>query len=75
MGRLLDRKVGEQLLRHALSGGYPTFPQDRTEDSLNLLFSDRRRQGSDQFVVRERSDAARQSGTQDRRSYNREATF
>ena len=49
--RLLDRKLGEQFLRHALHGGYPAYPQDRTENSLNLLFDDVRRQLSDQFEL------------------------
>jgi hypothetical protein len=49
--RLLDRKLGEQLLRHALCGGYPAYPQDRVEDSLNLLFTDGKRQLSDQFEL------------------------
>jgi hypothetical protein len=49
--RLLDRKLGEQLLRHALCGGYPAYPRDRVEDSLNLLFTDGKRQLSDQFEL------------------------
>ena len=49
--RLLDRKLGEQLLRHALYGGYPAYPQDRIDASLNLLFTDVRRQLSDQFEL------------------------
>ena len=49
--RLLDRKLGEQFLRHALQGGYPAYPQDRTENSLNLLFDDVRQQLSDQFEL------------------------
>jgi ATP-dependent helicase YprA (DUF1998 family) len=47
--RLLDRKLGEQLLRHALYGGYPAYPEDRVEKSLNFLFTDLRRQLSDRF--------------------------
>ncbi len=42
--RLLDRKLGEQLLRHALAGGYAAYPTDRTESSLDLLFEDLHRQ-------------------------------
>jgi ATP-dependent helicase YprA (DUF1998 family) len=49
--RLLDRKLGEQLLRHALNGGYPAYPQDRIDASLNLLFTVVRRQLSDQFEL------------------------
>ena len=49
--RLLDRKLGEQLLRHALNAGYPAYPQDRIDASLNLLFTDVRRQLSDQFEL------------------------
>jgi ATP-dependent helicase YprA (DUF1998 family) len=49
--RLLDRKLGEQLLRHVLYGGYPPYPEDRTQKSLNLLFDDMRRQLSDQFEL------------------------
>ncbi len=40
---------GEQLLRHAVYGGYPAYPQDRVDNSLDLLFDDARRQLSDQF--------------------------
>ena len=47
--RLLDRKLGEQLLRHALFGGYPDYPADRTESSLALLYGDLARHMSDQF--------------------------
>jgi hypothetical protein len=47
----LDRKLGAQLLRHALYGGYPAYPQDRIDASLNLLFTDVRRQLSDQFEL------------------------
>ena len=49
--RLLDRKLGGQLLRHALNGGYRAYPQDRIDASLNLLFTDVRRQLSDQFEL------------------------
>ena len=47
----MDRKLGEQLLRHALYGGYPAYPQDRIDSSLNLVFTDVRRQLSDQFEL------------------------
>src|SRR3984893_4383349 len=49
--RLLDRKLGEQLLRHALAGGYAAYQADRTESSLNLLFDDLRRQLSGEFLL------------------------
>jgi ATP-dependent helicase YprA (DUF1998 family) len=47
--RLLDRKLGEQLLRHAASGGYPDYPADRVKASLDLLFGDLNRQFSESF--------------------------
>ncbi len=47
--RLLDRKLGEQLLRHAKVGGYPGYPPDRVQSSLRLLCDDLRRQFSDSF--------------------------
>jgi hypothetical protein len=42
--RLLDRHLGEQLLRHALEGGYPPYPVDRINASMNVLFNDLTRQ-------------------------------
>ena len=42
--RLLDRHLGEQLLRHALYGGYPDYPKTRVDASLDVLFSDLTRQ-------------------------------
>jgi hypothetical protein len=50
--RLLDRHVGEQLLRHALQGGYPPYPGDRINASLNVLFNDLTRQFSATFEFR-----------------------
>jgi ATP-dependent helicase YprA (DUF1998 family) len=50
--RLLDRKLGEQLLQHALFGGYPNYPADRVQSSLALLYADLVRHLSDDFVVR-----------------------
>jgi ATP-dependent helicase YprA (DUF1998 family) len=58
---LLDRKLGIQLLEHALHGGYPTYPPERVERSLDLLKDDLERQfGSDFLFVRnaERKDSA-----------------
>jgi MrfA Zn-binding domain/Helicase conserved C-terminal domain len=49
--RLLDRKLGEQLLRHTLFGGYPAYPADRMNSSLDLLFSALKRQLSDTFTL------------------------
>jgi Domain of unknown function (DUF1998) len=54
--RLLDRKLGEQLLRHVLTGGYAAYAPDRTKSSLDLLFDDLRRQLSGEFQF-ERSAA------------------
>jgi ATP-dependent helicase YprA (DUF1998 family) len=47
--RLLDRHLGEQLLRHALYGGYPDYPKTRVDTSLDVLFSDLTRQFSAAF--------------------------
>lgn len=47
--RLLDRMLGQQLLRHALEGGYPLYPADREAASLQLLTEDLRRQLSEHF--------------------------
>jgi hypothetical protein len=44
---LLDRKLGEQLLRHAFCGGYQPYPADRIASSIEILFADLRRQFSD----------------------------
>lgn len=46
---LLDRHLGEQLLRHALYGGYPEYPADRVRTSLDTLFDDLARQFSTAF--------------------------
>ena len=50
--RLLDRHLGEQLLRHALQGGYPPYPVDRINASLDILFKDLVRQFADRFEFR-----------------------
>jgi ATP-dependent helicase YprA (DUF1998 family) len=42
--RLLDRKLGEQLLRHTLFGGYQAYPEDRIRASTDVLFHDLERQ-------------------------------
>lgn len=47
--RLLDRHLGEQLLRHTLYGGYPAYPADRVVASLDILFDDLNRQFSATF--------------------------
>lgn len=47
---LLDRQLGEQLLRHALYGGYPDYPQQRIESSLGILAADLTRQLGAEFV-------------------------
>jgi hypothetical protein len=62
--RFLDRKVGEQLLRAALEGGYPEYPPDRIRSSLDVLFTDLTRQLSTDFqferdVVRTAKDSSR----------------
>jgi hypothetical protein len=46
---LLDRKLGIQLLEHALGGGYPEYPPERAERSLDLLASDLKRQFGTEF--------------------------
>lgn len=46
---LLDRKLGMQLLEHTLHGGYPTYPPERAERSLDLLTSDLERQFGSEF--------------------------
>ncbi len=54
--RSLDRYIGEQLLRHAIRGGYPPYPVERIRASLDILFADLSRQFSDDFeIVREAS--------------------
>jgi ATP-dependent helicase YprA (DUF1998 family) len=62
--RFLDRKLGEQLLRAALQGGYPEYPADRIDSSLTILFKDLDRQLSHSFrfhrnVLRTASDSSR----------------
>lgn len=47
--RLLDRKLGVQLIEHALNGGYPPYPLDRATKSLDLLTSDLNRQFGHEF--------------------------
>lgn len=47
--RFLDRQLGEQLLRHALYGGYPEYPRSRVDSSLDVLTGDLRRQMSAEF--------------------------
>lgn len=48
--RLLDRKVGGQLLRHALNGGYTPYPAERLQSSSEILCHDLARQFPD-FAV------------------------
>ena len=48
--RLLDRQLGIQLLEHSLNGGYPEYPADRAERSLDLLASDLGRQFGEEFT-------------------------
>jgi hypothetical protein len=62
--RFLDRKLGEQLLRAALQGGYPEYPADRVDSSLTILFKDLDRQLSHLFrfqrdVLRTAPDSSR----------------
>jgi ATP-dependent helicase YprA (DUF1998 family) len=47
--RLLDRKLGVQLIEHALHGGYPEYPANRAERSLDLLARDLERQFGGDF--------------------------
>jgi Domain of unknown function (DUF1998) len=47
--RLLDRQLGIQLLEHSLNGGYPDYPADRAERSLDLLMYDLERQFGTEF--------------------------
>jgi hypothetical protein len=47
--RLLDRHLGSQLLRHAHNGGYPEYASTRVKSSLDVLFSDLKRQFSSAF--------------------------
>jgi ATP-dependent helicase YprA (DUF1998 family) len=61
--RLLDRKLGEQLLRHALYGGYAEYPEDRTEASLGLLYADLERNLPEGFVASR--NARRQAGSRE----------
>lgn len=46
---LLDRKLGIQLLEHALNGGYPAYPPERAHRSLDLLARDLERQYRAEF--------------------------
>lgn len=58
---LLDRQLGAQFLEHAMRGGYPAYPADRTERSLDLFVADLRRQFSAEFTFERnaaRTDAA-----------------
>jgi hypothetical protein len=48
--RLLDRKLGEQFLRHTLYGGYQPYPVDRVTSSTEILFHDLSRQFPE-FIV------------------------
>jgi hypothetical protein len=50
--RLLDRHLGEQLLRHALLGGYPPYSANRTAASLDIMCADLTRQFSATFEFR-----------------------
>lgn len=43
----LDRHLGIQFLQHTLNGGYPEYPADRVNQSLNLLHADLVRQFGD----------------------------
>jgi ATP-dependent helicase YprA (DUF1998 family) len=61
--RLLDRKLGEQLLRHSLVGGYAAYPADRTGASLDLLFDDLRRQHSADFRLERNAPRRAAQGT------------
>ncbi|MBR0749136.1 DUF1998 domain-containing protein [Bradyrhizobium japonicum] len=45
--RLLDRKLGAQFLKHALYGGYQSYPEDRLHSSTEILFHDLVRQSPD----------------------------
>lgn len=54
--RFLDRQLGEQLLRHALSGGYPNYPAARAASSLNVLTEDLQRQMSADFLFQENAE-------------------
>lgn len=49
--RLLDRQLGIQLLEHSLNGGYPDYPADRAERSLDLLTHDLKRQFGSEFSL------------------------
>jgi hypothetical protein len=59
---LMDRKLGEQLLRHALYGSYQPYPADRMMSSTHILYEDLRRQFP-QFSVE--TNARRKSGPKD----------
>lgn len=47
---LLDRQLGEQLLRHALYGGIPEYSPGRAKISLDILCADLNRQLSATFL-------------------------
>lgn len=47
---LLDRKLGIQFIEHVLHGGYPVYPPERAERSLDLLASDLERQFGAEFT-------------------------
>jgi ATP-dependent helicase YprA (DUF1998 family) len=49
--RLLDRRIGAQLLRHVLEGGYPPYAPERVATSTDLLVHDLTRQLSDNYEV------------------------
>jgi hypothetical protein len=59
---LLDRRLAAQLLRHVLHGGYPEYPVERAEESLDRLRDDLQRQLGEGF--RFERNAARQSGAE-----------
>lgn len=46
---LLDRQLGIQFLEHTLNGGYPAYPIERTENSLDILAKDLHRQFGKEF--------------------------
>jgi hypothetical protein len=61
--RLLDRELGEQLLRHVLMGGYPAYAPERVKSSLDLLFDDLQRQLSGEFQFERSVDRSVVRGT------------
>jgi ATP-dependent helicase YprA (DUF1998 family) len=60
---LLDRKLGEQVLRAALNGGYPDYPADRIDSSLTILFKDLERQLSKSFRFERHVERSANDGT------------